>query len=195
LDFWTFSIVRYSKLLEHTTLKTTKPVILSIIHHREGPLVLFNLICGGTNLSMVSRRRPRLSSDSAMRRSCCFSSTDLGCVHSITLMSPARENSMDPSSLSLPPPPPFRNPNNDFCFAFFFASCASFFSCSSSYEGTWELWLSRRWVSRLECHLVWLRHQCFAGICCLHLQRITQTHPSEHWYPLTKLFIGLCDIP
>lgn len=85
-----------------------------------------------TNLSIVSRRRLRLSKDSAIRRSWCFSSIDLGCVHSMTLMSPARENSMDPSSLCLPPAPPFRKPNSDFCFAFLFASSASFFSCSSS---------------------------------------------------------------
>jgi hypothetical protein len=45
------------------------------------------------------------------------------------------------------------------------------------------LWLSRRRVSRLQCHLVWWRHQCFGAIRCLHLQGITQRHPSKYWYP------------
>ena len=92
--------------------------------------------CGSTARSIRSRRLLSWSRDSAMRSSCCFSSMDFWCVQHMILNNPAKENSRDPSSLSLLAPTALNRPNRplaDWVLICFLASSASFRSCSSSY--------------------------------------------------------------
>lgn len=90
-----------------------------------------------SHLSTASNFFSNFSSVDAICKSCTFSSLPLGCVHSKHLNNPANENSIEPSSSLLFTP--WRKPSKDFCFAFFFASSASFFSSSISYKSMQHL--------------------------------------------------------
>lgn len=96
----------------------------------------FSMYAVITYFSMPSNLFSRASRVSAMRTSCCFSSIGLGWVQNIQRNKPAKENSIEPSSLSPGVGTFWRNPSNVFWRAFLFASSASFRSSSSSYRNS-----------------------------------------------------------